>query len=317
MEILSRPKLPNPTVKARKWEDGLPRLAHGARHLPKLSLAVYVSFLPSFMSSNFGAQNVFLQVLPHSETRPTFLLQVLARVRNSRGHRGRAFTQAPAVPGPTVTALPQVLAGFSTRRNRFPGRNRFPPSTGSSEMQSWPCPQCVTPVRRRHGGIAFTQVRAFSEPTVLHPEPRRKCFAPSTNGIQKQSTARGQCFAPSTGGIQNQSTAWRNRFPQVLAALGPTAIAFSSSTGTELRTIQTNHGSGRAGVRGGRFRDAGLRGALRGNMVFAKGSKLGRSHSEACSFWKPCGMPDCPERKVGRLGFRTKRAGTHFPTFRL
>ena len=28
-------------------------------------------------------------------------------------------------------------------------------------------------------------------------------------------------------------------------------------------------------------------------------------------------MPDCAERKVGRLGFRTKRAGTHFPTFRL
>ena len=67
---------------------------------------------------------------------PSIFAPSTGEIQNRRGHRGRAFTQAPAVPGPTVTALPQVLAGFSTRRNRFPGRNRFPPSTGSSEIQS-------------------------------------------------------------------------------------------------------------------------------------------------------------------------------------
>ena len=204
------------TVKARKLEDGLPRLAHGARHLPTLSLAVYASFLPSFMSSNFGSQNVFLQVLPHSETCPTFWLQVLARFRNSRGHRGRAFTQAPAVPGPTVTALLQVLAGFSTRRNRFPPSTgssenaiiampamRFP-STGRSQtvdgtaesrspkyghIQNPPyciqnhaenaLPQVLTGFRnnQRHGGIAFPQ----TTPTMLWPKYWRD--SESINGM--------------------------------------------------------------------------------------------------------------------------------------
>ena len=104
----------DPTVKAGKLEDGLPRLAHGARHLPTLSLAVYVTFVPNFMFSNFGAQNVVLQVLPHSETRPTFLLHALGEIQkqpgaprnrfrsstgSSRTHR-TAFRTTPKMPCP-------------------------------------------------------------------------------------------------------------------------------------------------------------------------------------------------------------------------
>ena len=147
-----------------------------------------------------------------------------------RGHRGIAFTQVLAVPR---------LTGLHSE----PRPNCLAPSTGGRDSKHggiasskyWQflnavitCPQCVSPSTggsqnsSGHGGIAFTQVRAFPEPTVLHPEPRRKCFAPSSDGIQNQSTARGsrfppnphpQCFAPSTGGIQNQSTAWGHPFP--------------------------------------------------------------------------------------------------------
>ena len=64
-----------------------------------------------------------------------------------------------------------------------------------------------------------------------------KMLAPSTDGIQNQSTARGMAFPQTTptSGIQNQSREWRNRFPQSNAVPG----------------------------RGGRFRDAGWRGAAR------------------------------------------------------
>ena len=125
-----------------------------------------------------------------------------------------------------------------------------------------------------------------------------------------------QCFAPSTGGIQTQSTAWGNRFPPVLAVPGPTVTVFSSSTG------RTTNDPGEPRIRACRgvglpFPGCGVvRRCEARNTVFAKGSELGRSHEEACSFWRPRGVPDCTEREVGKLGFRTKRAGTHFPTFR-
>ena len=88
------------------------------------------------------------------------------------------------------------------------------------------------------------------------------CFAPSSNRIQKQSTARGNRFPPNhTHNALAQVLAgfrinqWHGgiAFPQVLAVLGPTGKVFSSSTGAQLRTIQTNHGSRRAAVRGWPF----------------------------------------------------------------
>ena len=111
----------------------------------------------------------------------------------------------------------------------------------------------------------FQNHRTASRTTPRMPCPKYCRDSEPIDGAGDSLSPKPQCFAPSTGGIQNQSKAWGNRFfPRVLAVPGPTVKVFSSSTGTELRTIQTNHGSGHAGVRGGRFRDVGLRGALRG-----------------------------------------------------
>ena len=158
-------------------------------------------------------------------------------------------------------------------------------------------PQVLAGVRTvaGHGGIAFTQVRAFPEPTVLHPEPRRKCFAPSSDGIQNQSTARGSRFPPNHtrnaspqvltgfrinqphGGVAFPQTTpamlcpkyWRdsesiNGMGESLSPkyLDPPSKCFPQVL-AELRTIQANHGSGHAG-RGAAV--SGMRGcgALRG-----------------------------------------------------
>ena len=97
--------------------------------------------------------------------RPTLLLQILARFRNSRGHRGRAFTQVPAVPGPTVTALPQVLDGGIA----FPDRFAFP--------------QVLAVPKRSHSHAHNALPQYWQES--------------STDGIQNQSTARGNRFPPN------------------------------------------------------------------------------------------------------------------------
>ena len=219
-----------------------------------------------------------------------------------RGHRGIAFTQVLAVPRltglhsePRATffggtaeslspkywqfqdspdciqnhaqiALPQVLAGGIQNT-----AESLPPKYWQLLNAVITCPQCVSPSTggsqnsSGHGGIAFTQVRAFPEPTVLHPEPRRKCFAPSSDRIQNQSTARGSRFPPNHT---------RNALPQVLAGFRINqrhgGIPFPQVPGkcfpqvlAELRTIQANHGSGHAG-RGAAV--SGMRGcgALRG-----------------------------------------------------
>ena len=205
-------------VNSGKLEDALPRLAHGTRHLPTLSLAVYVSCLPSFVFSNFGAQNAFLRVLPHSETRPTFFAPGTGEIPKQSGHRGVAFTQVLTGPGPTVLHSepgPQVLAVPKRSHNHV--HNAFPQVLAGVTAES------LSP---KYGHF---------EPTVLHPAPRRKCFAPSTDGIQNQSTAWRNRFPPSTGGSWTYRAGWP--FPGC--------------------------GAGRCEER---------------TTVFAKGSKLGRSH---------------------------------------
>ena len=99
--------------------------------------------------------------------------------------------------------------------------------------------------------------QASPEPTALHPEPRRKCSAPSTDGVQNQSTARGNRFPQTTPSI--------NAWPQVLAGFRinqrhggvafPQILAVPGQTGCRV--------AGRCEER---------------NTVFAKRSKLGRSH---------------------------------------
>ena len=107
------------------------------------------------------------------------LPQVLAGFRIDRGHGGIAVPRVRAVPGRirnhAHNALPQVPAGFTNNRG--------------------------------HGGIAL-QVLAASGRIHNHTQN-----------------------APSTGGIQNQSTARGTAFPQVLAVPRPTGTVFSSSTG--------------------------------------------------------------------------------------
>ena len=203
-------------VNSGKLEDGLPRLAHGATHLPTLSLAVYVSCLPSFVSSNFGAQNAFLRVLPHSETPPTFFAPGTGEIPKQSGHRGIAFTQVLTGPGLTVLhsePRPKCLA----------------PSTGGIQNAAEPLspaellsPQVLAVPKRSHNHVhnAFPQVLegvtaeslspkyGLFEPTVLHPAPRRKRSALSTDGIQNRSTAWRNRFPPSTGGSWTYRAGW-------------------------------------------------------------------------------------------------------------
>ena len=208
---------------------------------PKTSsnfLAVYVSFLPSFMSANFG-----------------FIVRNL---------------------GAWVFSVHEMTA--STLRTAF----RTTPKM--------PCPKYWRD--SKHGGIAFLGGVAF--PQILAVPER------SQNHVRN---ALPQVLA----GFRSNQRHGGIAFPQVLEVPGPTVNVLSPSTG---RTTNDPDEP--------RIRACGVAGRCEErNTVFVRGSKLGRSHQEASSFWRPCGVPDCPERKVGRLGFRTKRAGTHFPIFRL
>ena len=106
-------------------------------------------------------------------------------------------------------------------------------------------------------------------------------------------------FPPSTGVSRTHR---ESSFPQVLAEIRP----------TQKRWIRGCRGAGLP------FPGCGVAGCCQArNAVPAKQNKGERSHQKPFSFWRPCGVPDCPERKVGRVGFRSKRAATHFPTFRL
>ena len=217
------------------------------------------------MSSNFGAQNASLQVLLQAETRPDFLLQVLARFRNSR-----ESTQILAVAGPTAL-------------HSEPGPNCLAPSIGRDS---------------KHGAIAVPQVLAVPKRSHNHA---RNAFPVSTGGSQKQQWARRNRFHPSTGIFQNppyciQShaenalprvlTGFRpnqrhrgNAFPEALAVPGPTEKVFSSSTGS----TTNDPDEPRTRACGGAwwpFPGCRLRGAARKEIrCLPRGvGKLGRSH---------------------------------------
>ena len=130
------------------------------------------------------------------------LLQVLARFRNSRGHRGRAFTQVPAVPGPTVTALPQVLDGGIA----FPDRIAVPQ---------------VLAVPKRSHSHAHNSFPQYWQESDSRTKARRNRFHPSNYGH----------FQNPPYCIQNHA---ENALPQVLTGFRTNrrrgGIAFPQTT---------------------------------------------------------------------------------------
>ena len=78
---------------------------------------------------------------------------------------------------------------------------------------------------RGHRGIAFDQVLAVPGPTVLHSEPRPKCLAPSTGGIQHR-------FLLVLAVPKHSHNHAHNAFPQLLTGVrnspGHGGIAFTS-----------------------------------------------------------------------------------------
>ena len=207
---------------------------------------------------------------------------------------GGTADELSSIPGPTVTALPQVLDGGIA----FPDRIAFP--------------QVLAVPKRSH-----------SHATMRFPSTGR---SQTVEGTAESLSPKYGHFQNTPCCIQNHAenalpqvlTGFRTNRRRVLAVPGPTVKVFPQvlAQNYERSRRTTDPGTRGCGVAVSGMRGCGGRCEER-NTVFVKGSKLGRSHSEACSFWKPCGEPDCPERKVGRQGFRTKRAGTHFPTFRL
>ena len=149
------------TVKAGKLKDGLPRLVHGARHLPTLSLAVYVTFVPSSC----------LPTLVHKmQSRRYCRIQKHAqhfcfkRWRDSETAAGTAeslstkywqFQDPPyCIQNHAQNASPQVLAGFSGIA--FPQVLAVPKHSHNHAHDAFP--QLLAGVRNGpgHGGIAFT-----------------------------------------------------------------------------------------------------------------------------------------------------------------
>ena len=179
-------------------------------------------------------------------------------------------------------ALSQVLAGFITQQNRLVLAVRinavvtmptmplcFAPSTGGIRKQS-------RARRNRCPPSTGFQDAFVTTPTMLCPKPQ--VLAGFTNnrghgGIALPVLAASGRIqnhthnAPSTGGIQNQSTARRIAFPQVVAVPRLTVKVSSSSTD---RTTK--------GPDEPRIRACGVAGRCEErDTAFPKGSRLGRS----------------------------------------
>ena len=211
------------------------------------------------MSSNFGAQNAFLQVLPHSEADPTFFAPGTGEIqKQSEAPRNRfhpSTGRSSCIQNHSQNALPQVPAGCKTRGIAFPSRIAFPQVLAVPKrimtMSTMRFPSYWRESRRNRihpsMGISRTHRMHHHEENALPQVLTEFRINQRHGGIAFHQTT-------PTSGIQNQSTAWRNRFPQ--------------STGGSW--------THRAGWP---FPGCGVAGRCEErNTVFAKGSKLGRSH---------------------------------------
>ena len=151
------------------------------------------------MSSKFHVfQLWWTKCLPagtaHSETDPTFFAPGTGEIqKQSEAPRNRFHSstgRSSCIQNHSQNALPQVPAGCKTRGIAFPSRIAFP--------QVLAVPKRIMTMST----MRFPNYWRESRRNRIHPSmgisrSRRKCFAPSTDGIQNQSTARGNRFPPN------------------------------------------------------------------------------------------------------------------------